>query len=123
MRQGRAVKELFEEAMRSQTGADLAYYDPESVVGRLRKGTIRAGDIYNLESWRERVVVGEIDGARVLPQMGFDIDPKRKYMFATSGYAAQRLVGLKALRGAEQRMMLRDAVIRHLQRHGFSRAT
>src|SRR5262249_36192968 len=35
------AKRLFERAMRAQVGADLAYYDAESVVGRLRKGPIR----------------------------------------------------------------------------------
>jgi len=34
----------------AQTGADLAYYDEQSVAGRLRAGTIRTGDLYNLES-------------------------------------------------------------------------
>jgi uncharacterized protein DUF3500 len=118
--EGAAVKALFEQAMRTQTGADSAYYDPQDAVGRLRKGTIRTGDIYNLESWRERVVVGELTAALVPPDMKLDLDSTRKYVFATSGYTAQRLVGLKALRGAEQRMMLRDATIQHAKRHGFS---
>lgn len=113
--EGAAVKALFEDAMRSQTGADLAWYDPESVVGRLRRGPIRTGDIYNLESWQERVVVGELTAANVPADMKLDLDPARKYVFATTGYAAQRLVALNALRGAEQRMMLRDATIRHLE--------
>jgi hypothetical protein len=70
------------------------------------------------------VVVGELTAAGVPADLNLDLDPARKYVFATSGYTAQRLVGLNALRGAEQRMLLRDATIQHLKRHGFgSRAT
>ena len=39
------VKALFETALRSETGADRAYYNESSVVGRLRRGLIRSGDI------------------------------------------------------------------------------
>jgi hypothetical protein len=39
---------------RAETRADFAYYDENSVVGRLRPGLIRSGDIYSLESWRKQ---------------------------------------------------------------------
>src|SRR6266571_2273976 len=50
-----AVKSLFETALIAETKSDFAYYDESSVVGRLRPGLIRSGDIYNLESWQEKV--------------------------------------------------------------------
>ena len=59
------VKALFESALRSQTGADLAYYDENSVAGRLRPGLVRAGDIYSLESWQERVEVVDVRGCNL----------------------------------------------------------
>jgi hypothetical protein len=120
--EGRAVKAFFEDAMRSQAGADIAYYDLRSVVGKLRTGIIRTGDLYNLESWQEQVVIGELAGARVPAHLKIDVDPARKYVFATTGYAARKLFGLKALLGREPRMMLRDAAIGHVRQHGFPRA-
>src|SRR5262249_16487413 len=59
------VKTLFETALRSQTQADLAYYDVNSVAGRLHPGVVRSGDIYTLESWQERVQVVEIRGSNL----------------------------------------------------------
>src|SRR5438105_3637162 len=53
------VKALFERALQSESGADLAFYNESSVAGRLRSGLIRSGDIYSLESWQENVEVVE----------------------------------------------------------------
>ncbi len=57
------VKALFETALRTETGADLAFYPQDSVAGRLRPGAIRSGDIYSLESWQESVEVVDVHGS------------------------------------------------------------
>ena len=59
----RGVKAMFEAALLDSTDADFAYYPLVSVAGRLRAGEIRAGDLYNLESWKDDVAVMEISGA------------------------------------------------------------
>jgi hypothetical protein len=64
-----------------------------------------------------------LEASRLPPNLPLDVDPARKYVFATDVNTARRLVGLKALQGAEQRMMLRDAVIQHVKQNGFPRAT
>ncbi len=123
--EGRRVKDLFEEAMRDQTGADFAYYPEESVAGRLRKGTIRTGDIYNLESWQDSVAILEIRGSRIrgallehLRRRGTDPEPGRVCTVATSGYAADELAGvdLGTIESRQRGMMLRDATIAYLKK-------
>ena len=64
--EGDDVQALFERAMHVGTGSDCAHYDRGSVVGRLRSGTIRTGDVYNLESWRDSVVVVEVNNGTAL---------------------------------------------------------
>jgi hypothetical protein len=115
--EGAAVKALFERVMRAQTGCDHAYYPTTSVVGRLRKGTIRAGDIYNLESWQERIAVVEVKGSALPKSPDFAPDPKRTYTVATTGFGAD---ALKSVFGGERTVMLRDATIEYLRTHGFS---
>ena len=100
--------------MRDQTGAEFAWYDQESVVGRLRKGLIRTGDIYNLESWQEVVTVSEVKGSRIpgplleqLRALGVDPRPGRAYTVALSGSRAP----------SEQPVLrLRDAAIAYLKK-------
>jgi hypothetical protein len=124
-----AVKRLFEEAMRETTGADLAYYDEESVVGRLRKGRIRAGDIYDLESWQDVVATVEIRGSSLRPALlaelrarGADAVPGRTYRVATTGEVVSELAGEKLgkIEKCERGILLRDATIAHLAAHGFT---
>jgi hypothetical protein len=124
-----SVKALFERAMRSQAGTDLAFYPAESVVGRLRTGIIRTGDVYNLESWQDSVATLEIrgDGMRgeLLEQLraaAGAVDPDRVYSVATTGYVArERASDLIGSVGSWQRgAKLRDVTIAHLKEHGFS---
>ena len=112
--EGGQVKQLFEAAMQAQTGADFSYYEAGSVVGRLRKGLIRTGDIYNLESWQEVVTVSEVKGSRIrgplieqLHRLGTDPQPGRSYTVATTaaGYGASQPI-----------IRLRDATIAYLRK-------
>jgi hypothetical protein len=103
--EGDRVKTLFEDAMLDQFGTDLAYYDRESVVGRLRAGSIRTGDIYNLESWQDSVAVAEVRGSELPAELRTDRDPARTYSLATT----------RDTDGT----MLRDVTIAYLKKHGF----
>jgi hypothetical protein len=124
------VKVLFETAMRSETGAELAYYPEESVAGRLRPGLIRSGDIYSLESWQEAVEVVEVHGSNLSSTMVAQLgtperapDPAKTYAIATTAYAArdlrERLGRIDARRPAP---MLRDLTVSYLKRQGFGHA-
>jgi hypothetical protein len=120
------VKALFEAAMRSETGADIAYYPEDSVAGRLRPGAIRSGDIYSLESWQEFVEVGDVHGSVLqwtplakLSQSA--IDGTRMYKVATTRYGVGRLrdeVG--PVESPQPRGMLRDLTIAYVKRHGLA---
>jgi hypothetical protein len=77
-----SVQALFERALEEQTGADLAFYELDSVVGTLRRGPIRTGDVYTLESWQNALAVLEIKGSSLnaafvdeLKKRGLDPDP------------------------------------------------
>jgi hypothetical protein len=118
--EGDAVKRLFEDAMRAETGADLAYYDREAVVGRLRAGPIRQGDIYNLESWQDSISVFEVKGSSFRPpfvaelraRYEIDPDPRKVYTIATPGDGEW----LGEMEASRESVMLRDATIAHLKK-------
>jgi hypothetical protein len=122
------VKALFERAMRSETGADLAYYDEGSVAGRLRKGIIRSGDIYSLESWQERVDVVDIRGANLsarlsaqLREQRIVLDSGKTYKVATTSYiAGEDSAKVGRIDGRQQGSMLRDVTVAYLRSHGFA---
>jgi hypothetical protein len=121
------VKALFETALRTETGADLAYYDESSVAGRLRPGLIRSGDIYSLESWQETAEVVEVRGANLsammmaaLRERRIAAQPEKVYRIATTSYVARELqdkLGRIDLRRPER--MLRDLTVDYLRSHGF----
>ncbi len=122
------VKALFEEILRSATGADLAYYHAESVAGRLRAGTIRTGDLYNLESWRERVSLVEVKGAdlsavlvKALQARGEAVQARSTYRIATTGYVTENRADevLGSVASETTGSMLRDVAISHLTAEGF----
>ena len=121
------VKALFESALRSGTGADLAYYDERSVAGRLRPGLVRSGDIYSLESWQERVEVVDVRGcnlsALLLSQLrtrGVEADPAKTYSVATTRFAAkQRAEPLGRIDARRPGPMLRDLTVDYLRTHGL----
>jgi hypothetical protein len=120
------VRQLFEAALQQQTGADFGYYPRESVAGRLRRGSIRTGDIYTLESWQDEVQTGQLHGsliadARHPPFTG--VDRNRLYTVASTGYGLDQLrekVG--RVESRTSRGLLRDLTIEHVKAHGFNTA-
>jgi len=128
--EGEAVVALFERALLSQTGADLAHYPRASVVGRLRAGPIRSGDIYTLESWQDSAVVVSIQGGNLsaalraqLEAQGSRIETQRLYRVATTRYAAKELfaeLGRSASRA--QAGLVRDLTVAHLRAQPFAPA-
>jgi hypothetical protein len=121
------VKALFETALRSETGADLAYYNESSVAGRLRPGLIRSGDIYSLESWQESVELVEVRGLNLsatllagLRERGIVPDTAKNYTIATTTYVAshpeEKLGRIDSRRAGP---MLREVTVGYLRSHGF----
>lgn len=97
---GASVQSLFERAMLDFCDTDLAYYDLESVAGRLRAGTIRTGDIYSLESWNNEVHIVTIKGSsfsdaakRLWVSRGIVIDETKTYTVATTDHVVSELLG------------------------------
>lgn len=122
------VKSLFERILLAHTGADLAYYHEESVAGTLRSGTIRTGDLYNLESWRENVHTVEIRGADLRPPLvealrarGDSVRPNHIYRVATTSWVADQLAEewVGPIQANEPGEMLRNVAIAHLTEQGF----
>ena len=129
--EGVAVKHLFEAAMRDHAGSDLAYYDVDGVAGRLRKGPIRSGDIYTLESWQDSLTHVEIRGSNLsatlvqeLRSRGMEPDPRRVYTVATTGYVAGELAAEKlgTVESRQKSGLVRDVTIAYLRKRGFSAA-
>jgi hypothetical protein len=123
------VKALFETALRSEAHADLAYYDENSVAGRLRRGPIRSGDIYSLESWQENVQVVQVRGSNLSPLMqaalrdqSIVLDPAKTYSIATTPYAASdRSEKLGRIESRQEGPMIRDLTVAYLRTHGVPR--
>jgi hypothetical protein len=131
-RLGRAqVKALLEEVLVAETGADLGYYPLESVAGTLRAGTIRTGDLYNLESWRDDVALAEIRGDAVVGEgradllaRGERLEPSSVYRIAVPGWlidSGEEAFG-EVTRSTRGRT-LREALIDNVRSNGFRSAS
>ena len=125
------VKRLFEGALRGETGADIAYYHEESVAGRLRAGKIRTGDLYSLESWRNRVALLEIRGRDMADPLraafaarGDRVEAASTYRVATTDYVADELAETVLGRAAASSSgrPLRDAAIDWIRANGLASA-
>jgi hypothetical protein len=110
----RGVKELFETAMRVQTGSDFAYYEVGAVAGTLRRGMIRSGDIYTLESWQDAVKMKPTRGTDLNPvlvtslrEQSVEVNPAKTYTIAT------------ATGTPGKGPMLRDLTVDYVRRYGF----
>ena len=123
----RGVRQLFETALRVETGADFGYYPEESVAGRLRPGTIRSGDIYTLESWQEPVFVAAVHGSmlRDATRIGAaehqPIDPSRTYRVASTKWGVNLVrerVG--RVESEDAHLLLRDLTVRYVKKHGLT---
>ena len=126
--EGEGLRAFFETAMREQAQADVAYYPPGSVVGRLRAGTVRTGDIWVAESWVDDLAVVEAKGADLAPALeralrarGVAPQSASTYRIATTGYVAAQEARVHLGRIGRPRLLglLRDALARHAKTHSF----
>lgn len=128
--EGDAVCALFERALRAECGTEIAFYPRESVVGRLRAGPIRSGDIYTLESWQDTSVIASIRGARLSASLrarleadGARVEPARDYSLATTRYAADELRNeLGSLERRRAGPRVRELTVAHLLAQPFAAA-
>ena len=122
------LKLLFEKSMLMHEQTDFAFYNLDSVVGKLKAGEIRTGDIYNAESWQSKVVRLTVKGdelagelRRQLSQDGIQIERARTYTVATTDYAidnrSEEFFG--SARQISESTLLRDQVISYASDHGF----
>lgn len=122
------VKRLFELALRTQCGTDLGHYDEGSVAGRLRKGLIRSGDVYTLESWQDHAVVVEVRGAALSPALvdalradGRALEPERRYTIATpTQVARENAAQLGRVESTRREGPVRELASAYLRAHGFA---
>jgi len=126
---GEDLRAFFETAMRAQAEADAAYYPSQSIVGRLRAGTVRTGDVWAAESWVNDFVVIEARGDDLAPEVsarmrarGIVPQSRSRYRIATMDYVAHE-VARQRLGVTSQRSLglLRDALVTHARAHGFRR--
>jgi hypothetical protein len=128
--EGEELRSFFETAMRAQAQADAAYYPSSSVVGRLRAGTVRTGDVWVAESWANELVVVEIEGSDLAPELaalmrarGIAPQSRSLYRIATTDYTAREEARqrLGRSRGERSLGLLREALVVHARAHGFGR--
>jgi len=126
-RQGTDLQALFERTLIAHTGADLAFYDLASVVGRLRAGPVRTGDLYNAESWQNKIAQVTVKGRHLNPNLHARIqgavEPDREYRVATIDFLAEELMEAEIGDGdvtSADDGLLRDALIRYVSANGLS---
>ncbi|HEY9182096.1 MAG TPA: DUF3500 domain-containing protein [Gammaproteobacteria bacterium] len=127
--EGESLRALFETAMRTQAQADVGYYPLPGVVGRLRAGEVRAGDLWVAESWVNELVVVEVQGNDVAPELaavmrsrGVVPQAHTRYRIATTDYSARdESFRLGRVGPARTLGPLREALVAHVRSHGFGR--
>ena len=62
------VKVLFEEVIKTETGADFGYYNPGGIRENLYKGVVLVRHIANIETFGNTISVARIRGKDILPQ-------------------------------------------------------
>jgi len=85
------VKRMIEQAMREETGADLAFINIGGVRDIVPQGQLLVRKIWNIMPFDNRVVFGKFKG-RALPAVvtgGLRIDPDREYTLAVTDFTAQ----------------------------------
>ncbi len=126
--EGENLRAFFETAMCTQGEADLAYMPSSSVVGRLREGAVRNGDIWAAESWIDELVLLEARGADLSSEIaqrlrarGKSVQGGATYRIVTTGYVAHGSSSAILGRVLEPRSrgLLRDAICAHARVHGF----
>jgi hypothetical protein len=126
--EGEALRTWFESAMLTHTQADCAYYPSVSIAGRLRAGTVRTGDIWAAENWRDDLIVCEVRGEEVAPALsklmtGRANTPQahRTYRIATTGDVAANSAESRIGRVSNLRNWgpLRNALVSQVRLRGF----
>ena len=56
---------LIAEAVRSQTGSDIAMLDIESVQNGIKEGDVTLAKIYAIHPWRNRLLMFELTGEQI----------------------------------------------------------
>jgi 2',3'-cyclic-nucleotide 2'-phosphodiesterase (5'-nucleotidase family) len=84
------VKDLIEQAMRTQTGADFAFMNSGGVRDVVPKGQLMVRNVWDIMPFDNRVVVGKFKG-RDLPAVvlgGRQVEPGRDYTLAVTDFTA-----------------------------------
>ncbi|MEJ0006732.1 MAG: hypothetical protein WDM77_10325 [Steroidobacteraceae bacterium] len=124
MLEGERLQAVFETAMREQAHAEVAFYPEAGMVGRLRAGLIKTGDVWVAESWVDDLVVAELRGADLQPGIiaamrarGVEPQAGKRYRFATTGNVLRdgRLGRLDAGANPQSLGLLRDAISAYLR--------
>jgi hypothetical protein len=123
--EGETLRVAFEEAMREKAQADVAIQPLGSVVGRLRAGTVRTGDVWVAESWNNGLAVVEARGDDLEPalraaleQRGVTVQGDRSYRIAANEYVARDGVSrdIKRVQARQSLGPLRDALAEYLHK-------
>ncbi len=123
--EGERLRALFERSLAAAPGVDLAFYELGSVVGKLRAGTVRSGDLYNAESWENKIVHVAIKGRDLNPnlhaRLPAPLEADRTYTLATIDFFADALMESDIGDGevVSEHGFLRDRLIEHTREHGF----
>ena len=112
------TKLMIEQAMRDETGADLAFMNGGGVRDVIPKGVVLARHIWNIMPFGNRVVIGSIKGSQVPPSVttNLKIDPAREYTLAVTDFtaanqSAPRELGTTGLVFPKKGPVLRDLLI------------
>ena len=86
----RGVKDLIEQAMRTQTGADFAFMNLGGVRDIIPKGQLMVRNIWDIMPFDNRVVVGKFKGRDLPPVVlgGRQVEPGREYTLAVTDFTA-----------------------------------
>jgi len=93
----------------------------------LRPGLVHSGDIYNLESWQERVEVVDVRGSHLSNMLAADLEQRdiaretdKTYTVATTAYVAGETADkLGRVQARRKGPLLRDLTVDYLRAHGF----
>jgi 5'-nucleotidase / UDP-sugar diphosphatase len=99
------VRDLMEQAMRDETGADFAFVNLGSVRDTLPAGQLLVRHIWNVMPFDNRVVFGKFKGRDLPPAAisGRRVEPEREYTLAVSDFTA-------ANQGAQEQLQSKGLV-------------
>jgi 2',3'-cyclic-nucleotide 2'-phosphodiesterase (5'-nucleotidase family) len=112
------VKQLIEQAMRAETGADFSYMNQGGVRDIIPAGQLRDRNIWNIMPFDNRLVTGTFKG-RDLPAVvlnGRMVEPERTYTLAVTDFTAANQGSEENLRSTGLKFpgdagLLRDVLI------------